>query len=348
MIHLKQGDKVAVVSLSAGTLGESFCSHQLTRGIERLESFGLEVVFMPHALKGIDFVKEHPDKRAEDLIAAFQDDSIKGIVCAIGGDDTFSLAPYILTEENKAMISKHPKFFMGYSDTTINHLMLQQLGVPSYYGLSFLTCFAELGNGMLPYSEAAFKHLFTTDAFDYQASEVWFEERTDFSLAALGTERVKHQEVHGYELLQGESYFAGKLIGGCVESLYDLLVGQRYPEKAMINQQYNLFPSESQLEGAILFLETSEEKPSPKHFKKMLKSLKAHGLFKGINGLIFGKPQDEMYYEEYKTVLTEVLDESLPILYNVNIGHAYPKMLLQYGAHAEVDANEKRIKVARL
>ena len=80
----------------------------------------------------------------------------------------------------------------------------------------------------------------------------------------------------------------------------------------------------------------------------MLELLKAHGLFKDINGLIFGKPQDEMYYEEYKAVLTEVLDESLPILYNVNIGHAYPKMLLQYGAHAEVDANEKRIKVARL
>lgn len=348
MIHLKQGDKVAVVSLSAGTLGESFCSHQLTRGIERLESFGLEVVFMPHALKGIGFVKDHPEKRAEDLVAAFQDESIKGIVCAIGGDDTFRIAPYILTEENKEIIRKHPKFFMGYSDTTINHMMLQQLGVPSYYGLSFLTCFAEMGENMLPYSEAAFQHIFTMDAFDYQASEVWYEERTDFSIAALGTERVMHQEVHGFELLQGESYFAGKLIGGCVESFYDLLAGERYPEEVVMNQRYNLFPSESQLEGAILFLETSEEKPKPDHLKDMLERLKEQGLFNGINGLLFGKPQNEMYYEEYKAVLTEVLDDTLSILYNVNIGHAYPKMLLQYGAHAEVDAHEKRIKVARL
>ena len=52
---LKQGDKVAIVSLSSGMLGEDFCSHNIEIGLRRLKMFGLEPVFMPNALKGIDY-----------------------------------------------------------------------------------------------------------------------------------------------------------------------------------------------------------------------------------------------------------------------------------------------------
>ena len=348
MIRLNRGDKVAIVSLSAGTLGEEFCKHQLERGRERLESFGFEVVEMPNALKGIDFIRDNPQKRAEDLVAAFKDESIRGIICAIGGDDTFKLAPYLFEEENQAIIRRNPKFFMGYSDTTINHLMLNKLGVPSYYGLSFLTCFAELGDQMLEYSRTAFSHILTEKAFEYQPSDTWFEEREDFSEAAIRTERRAHKEVHGYQLLQGPAVFFGTLIGGCVESLYDLLAGERYPEEKLINDLYKIFPSKSQLDGAIVFLETSEERPTPETLRTMLLRLKEEGLFDGIEGVLFGKPQDEVYFEEYKAVLCDVLADDIPILYNLNFGHAYPKMLMQYGALATVDAEKQSLKIERL
>src|SRR5699024_11383488 len=39
------------------------------------------------------------DLRAEDLKAAFRDDSIKGVICAIGGDDTYRLLPYLLEDQ---------------------------------------------------------------------------------------------------------------------------------------------------------------------------------------------------------------------------------------------------------
>ena len=48
---------VAVVSLSSGTIGEPFAKHELEIGVKRLEDFGLQVRFMPHALKGIEYVK---------------------------------------------------------------------------------------------------------------------------------------------------------------------------------------------------------------------------------------------------------------------------------------------------
>ena len=45
---------------------------------------------------------------------AFQDKTIKAIICAIGGDDTIRLLPYIDYE----VIKNNPKIFMGYSDIT--------------------------------------------------------------------------------------------------------------------------------------------------------------------------------------------------------------------------------------
>ena len=91
---LQNGDKVAIVSLSSGMLGEKFCSHNIEIGVKRLKEYGLEPIFMPNSLKGIEYLKEHPEARAMDLKKAFLDDSIAGIICAIGGDDTYILLPY--------------------------------------------------------------------------------------------------------------------------------------------------------------------------------------------------------------------------------------------------------------
>ena len=59
--RLKQGDRVAVVSLSWGGLGDPDLIHKFHIAKERLEKdFGLEVICMPHALKGSEFVANHP------------------------------------------------------------------------------------------------------------------------------------------------------------------------------------------------------------------------------------------------------------------------------------------------
>lgn len=347
MIRLNRGDKIAVVSLSSGTLGEDFCSHQLERGTKRLQELGFEVVYMEHALKGIEYVKNHPEKRAEDLLKAFEDKEIKGIFCAIGGDDTFRLAPYLFNDRAEKIIRENPKFFMGYSDTTIDHLMLYKLGLHTFYGLSVLTCFAELGKEMLPYSKAAFENIFTDRPFEFTPSPIWYEERTDFSPSQLDCERISHKDDKGYELLQGNSRFEGHLLGGCLESLYELISGERYPEEKEINERYRIFPDKEEFDGAILFLETSEERPEPEKMKEMLELFKAQGLLEKLAGILVGKPQNEVFYEEYKQMYREVVDEKIPIVYNVNFGHAYPKMLLQYGAKAVVDVEKQKIVIER-
>ena len=67
---LKLHDQVAIVSLSAGTLGEAFAAHQRKLGIKRLEDMGLTPRFMPNALRGRDYLNAHPEARAADLKTA--------------------------------------------------------------------------------------------------------------------------------------------------------------------------------------------------------------------------------------------------------------------------------------
>lgn len=339
---LQKGDQVAIVSLSSGLLGENFCQHNVNIGTQRLKELGLDPIFMPHALKGLDYVKEHPEERAADLKAAFLDPAIKGIICGIGGDDTFRTLPFLLDDpEFVAIVKEQPKLFTGYSDTTINHLMFYQLGMTSFYGPAFLTDLADIGSAMLPYTKKHFlRYLGEEIQESVVSSPIWYEERQDFSAAAIGQPRVEREELVGHQWLQGAREVTGPLLGGCLESLYDLLTGERYPEEVAICEKYQLFPSPKEWIGKIVFLETSEEKPGPALFRKMLLKLKEQQVFDKAAGLLIGKPQDEVYTQEYQEILIEVIDDpKLPILYNLNFGHAYPRMILPYGVEVTITAN---------
>lgn len=93
------------------------------------------------------------------------------------------------------------------------------------------------------------------------------------------------------------------------------------------------------------FIETCEEKPVPEQFEKEIAILKEKGVFDVVSGVLVGKPQDEAYYDEYKNILVKVVNNpDLPIVYNVNFGHATPRCTLQYGAVARVDMKRKIIK----
>lgn len=226
----------------------------------------------------------------------------------------------------------------------MNHLMLHKLGIKTFYGQSFLADICELDKEMLAYSLHYFKELIETGRIsEIRPSDIWYEERTDFSPTALGTPRVSHTNT-GFDLLQGRAQFEGKILGGCLESLYDIFDNSRYADSTELCQKYKLFPDLSDWEGKILLLETSEEKPKPEDFKKMLLTLKDTGIFAVINGLLVGKPMDETFHDDYKEALLDIIDSNIPIVYNLNVGHATPRAIVPFGVHAHVDAQEQVIR----
>lgn len=335
--------KIAIVSLSSGMLGEEFARHELMLGRKRLEDMGCEVVFMPHALSGLDYIRNHPEKRAEDLLAAFRDDSIDMILCAIGGEDTYRLLP-CLFEHKELQNAVRNKIFLGFSDTTMNHLMLHKVGLNTFYGQAFLPDVCELETKMLPYTRRYFEELLTTGTIrEIRPADVWYEERRDFGPGQMGVPRISHPN-EGFQLLQGSPRFSGAILGGCIETLYDIFNANRFPDTVELCEKYHLFPSLEDWKGRILLLESSEEQPSPIHYREMLEALKSTGVFGVVGGVLMGKPMDELYFEQYKQALVEVVDDpDLPILANINVGHATPRCIIPFGVTAQVDAQAQCI-----
>ena len=336
--------KIGIVSLSGGIMGENFIQHELNLGKKRLEEYGVAVEFLPHALKGLDFIKQHPECRAQDLLTAFQDDSIDMILCAIGGDDTYRLLPYLFEQDALKKVAKQ-KIFLGFSDTTINHLMLHKVGVRSFYGQAFLPDVCELSKEMLSYTKSYFEELLTTGRIkEIRPSDIWYQEREDFSEKELGVSMPSFPN-HGFELLSGAAQFTGQILGGCLESMAECLENSRYEDTVRLVHQYQLFPTLEEWKGKILLLETSEEQPTPEHFQKMIQTLERYGLFDVVSGVLVGKPQNETYYDEYKEILLEELEEKqLPIVYNINVGHATPRCIIPFGIEARVDVDDQVIR----
>ena len=337
---------VCIVSLSSGVAGEPFVSHEVKLGIERLRAYGLDVRFAPHALRGMEYLSAHPEARAADLLQALCNPTVDMILCAIGGDDTYRLLPYLF-EHDELAEAVSGKVFLGFSDTTINHLMLRKVGLRTFYGQAFLPDVCELGPTMLPYTRRHFEELLATDEIaSITPSDTWYESRTDFGPDQLGACLRAHPD-RGFRLVQGPPVFSGKILGGCIDTLFDMFDGTRYADMPELCRRYGLFPTADEWRGHILLLETSEELMEPATYRKALGFLRDAGVFEAVSGVLVGKPMDERYQADYERALVEaVADPSLPIVSNVNVGHALPRCIIPLEVNAQVDATRQVISFA--
>lgn len=338
--RLKKGDKVAIVSLSRGLLGEDKFIHILDIAKERLEKeYGLEVVVMHNALKGNKYLYEHPEARAEDLMNAFKDKTIKAIINAIGGDDTIRLLPYIDFD----VIKNNLKIFMGFSDTTVNHFMMYKAGLVSYYGGSLMNNWGEYVE-INEYTKKALDNTFFNpkDSYEISSSKYcsYVDKKVYWNTDNIDTKREVEEDTNGYEVLQGNGIVHGKLLGGCIET-FIYLIGTP------------LWPTLDEWKDKILFIEVSDEEESelPEYyFAWILRNLEAQGIFNLIKGIIMGKPPVKEKYESYKEILFDIVSNDgkhtdLPIIYNVNFGHAYPIGIIPIGLECELDCYNKKITI---
>jgi muramoyltetrapeptide carboxypeptidase LdcA involved in peptidoglycan recycling len=78
---------------------------------------------------------------------AFQEPSISAVVSTIGDDDSNRLLPFLDLE----ILTRNPKIFIGYSDTTFTHLACLKADLVSFYGPAIMSGFFENG-GLFPYT----------------------------------------------------------------------------------------------------------------------------------------------------------------------------------------------------
>ena len=293
---------------------------------------------MPNTLKEAGWLARHPEARAADLMQAFRDPSIHGIITTIGGEDSIRLLSYLDLDA----IRRQPKVFMGYSDTTISHLVCYKAGLVSFYGPSIMAGFAE-NRGLFPYMvDSVRRTLFSAKPIGAVEPnrDGWTVEHLDWAEPANQQRRRALTPSTGWRCLQGEGVRRGHLLGGCLEVL-DWTRGTE------------LWPTRAQWQDAILFLETSEEAPPPAQVRYTLRAWAAYGVLPRLSAILFGRPgggvAEERFAEYDEAVLQVVREEegldSLPVISRMDFGHTDPMFVLPYGVEAEVDCTRQRITI---
>jgi muramoyltetrapeptide carboxypeptidase LdcA involved in peptidoglycan recycling len=334
---LYSGDTLAAVSLSWG--GPATFPHRYQAGKRQLEeAFGVQVVEMPHTLINAEYLRANPQARADDLMQAFADPTINGIVSTIGGDDSIRLIPFIESD----IIRQNPKVFLGYSDTTVSHFICLKAGLATFYGPSVMAGFGENG-GLFSYMrDAVWRMLFSAEPVGELVpnNDGWTAEVLDWADPGLQEQKRKLTPFTGWRFLQGQGIHSGHLIGGCIEVL-DWLRGTP------------AWPHETLWDGAILFLETSEEAPSPQSVERILRALNATGVLKKINAILFGRPGGQIapsQFHNYDQVLMDIVNNEvdrpdLPIISHMDFGHTDPMLVLPYGCRCMIDCDQQTITI---
>lgn len=124
--YLKKGDKVALVSPAYWVPQEA-----IQEAAETIRSWGLEPVIGPHTNDiNVNAFAGTADERAEDLLWALKDDTIKAIICSRGGYGSIHLLSRIPQE----CFQLHPKWLIGHGDITILLYAMAAAGVMSIHG----------------------------------------------------------------------------------------------------------------------------------------------------------------------------------------------------------------------
>ncbi|MBV8807881.1 MAG: LD-carboxypeptidase [Acidobacteriaceae bacterium] len=331
---LRPGNRVAAISLSRGW--PSVFPRAYQDGKRQFqEAFGIEVVESRHALADIDWLATHPEARAADLMEVLQDPTIQGIVSTIGGDDSIRMLPFL----DYSVIRGNPKIFLGYSDSTVTHFAFMKAGVISFYGPSLMAGFDENG-GLTPYMvESVRQVLFTPSpsVLISPNSDGWTIESWEWANEERNATRRELRPCSGWKWLQGRGQHRGRLIGGCLDVM-DWVRGTM------------VWPSPAQWRNSILFMETSEDQPSPKSVTYMLRSLAATGALSEVGAILYGRPYgEETSFQAYDEALLGVLAElgltSLPVITRMDFGHTDPKFTLPIGVAAEIDCDVRQIRL---
>ncbi len=333
---LTAGDQVAVISPSSG-LPQIFPDvYEL--GLKRLKNeFGL----IPKEYPTTRIMGAPLKDKARDVMAAFADPNNKAIFTSIGGEDQIKLIKYL----NADVIKSNPKPFIGYSDNSHIHNFLWNIGIPSYYGGAIMTQFGMQGYMDELTTRSIRNALFEGGEVDIEASDEYNDIGLDWQNSEALSQRRQYEKNEGL-FWDGSQNAEGILWGGCLESLIFQSTVNKY------------LPTNSDLEGTILFLETAEDIPETWLAEYLLAGFGERGWFDKFRGVLFGRPkawefnkqntteQKLQYRAEQRDAVLKTVREynsTIPVIQNLDFGHTDPQILLPMGSTVKINAQEKKI-----
>jgi muramoyltetrapeptide carboxypeptidase len=308
---LRPGDTVAIAPMSSPLEAEFVEMYQ--RGVGELEALGFRV--RPSPLVGVEhswwWAAARPDAVAADFNALLRDREVRAIWSLVGGRFTFS---YVDLIDYEAIVAD-PKPIIGMSDITAPNLAIHsRTGLVTFQADSLLFGVSEWA--ALPGDDQARQ----ADAY----RRVLTSTEPAGRLPALST----------WETWR-EGRAEGRLLGGLIQRFLRI---QATPWR---------FTPEW-FDGAILFLEELEA-PTINVWND-LQVLRLGGALDRIAGLLIGPVETVQIMDGVPQTLREVVldvlgDRDIPVIGNVNFGHAGPNLPLPLGVLAAMDADARTLEL---
>lgn len=122
--YLKQGDTVAIIATA-----RKISEEEIQPAVELIKQQGLHVLLGKNLFETENQFAGSDAHRAEDLQWALNHKDVKAIIIARGGYGTVRLMEHI----DFSGFKKQPKWLVGYSDVTVLHSAIHQLGIATLH-----------------------------------------------------------------------------------------------------------------------------------------------------------------------------------------------------------------------
>lgn len=308
---LQKGDCVGLIAPSSSITPEE---HVLC--VKILEEKGYKVIegkTLKNNISLYGYLAGDAKERADDMNEMFANTKVKAIFCTRGGYGSAELLDYLDYE----MIRKNPKIFVGYSDITSIHMVLQKYcKLITFHGpmikSDLLTITEEIEEDIIKRIKREADYIYMMESLH----------------AAYNIKKFSvFKNAPGQELqVVKDGYAKGRLVGGNLSVLVRSLGTPYAPD----------------FKGKILFLEDVGES-IPKVHMYLLQMYQA-GIFKEITGILLGDFTECTNKEfDNHTKVQEFLKEwflrlEIPVIQNVTSDHRFPMGTLPLGAWCEMRA----------
>jgi len=324
---LRPGDTIGITAPSEGVQEKGH--PRLDLCIKYLRDLGFKILEGECLRKNEKYISAPREERIKDLMRFWQMDEIKAIFPPWGGEILIHLLPLI---DFKKLATSSPKWILGYSDTsTFLFALTIMTGIATAHGTTLMEMIPDQ-TGDLSQKWREVLSLKAGDSIQLQSSSHFETSSTNwFSVPSAAfnlTERTEWKCLQNGKPLD-EVEVKGRIVGGCLETI-SCLTGTPYGNLTHFKEQFSQ-------EGVILYLENADS-PS-ESFCRLLWNLRLAGWFDGINGLLLGRTKaQESEQFQFIDALKDVFDDlSIPIIYDVDIGHCPPQMTLINGSCAVVN-----------
>lgn len=343
---LKENGTIGFVAPSFGCAIEPYRSG-FDNAQKKWSGMGYRMKLGPNCYAGDGVgISSTPRSCGQELTEGYCDQDSDILISCGGGELMCEILDYVDFERVR---KADPKWYMGYSDNTNFTFLLTTLcDTASVYG----PCAGTFG--MEPWHESLSDAmaLLRGKKLTMTGYDRWERESLKDAEHPCVPYHLTETSVIKYLLPDGRTNvgslvkagaqidFSGRLLGGCVDCLVNLL-GTGYDRVTDFVDRY-------QDDGILWFLEACDL--NLMSIRRAMWQMEHAGWFRHCSGFLIGRPRlgmgiDEFGIDEYQAVTEMLAKYQVPILMDTDIGHISPMMPLICGSMARVTSDGRGYQV---